>query len=201
MLFGTLSVQAQDSMYVCKGYRYLSVGLEDIDSIIFYQPQHMTPSSGYWDEAERLSTRLKVTVKTDTILVRVHLNQYEDLIEEYVKYDNDNYTPNATYIGQTGDSDAVVMKNKIHVTMDSTAPIFNAHTVPWHLFMQHGYCIPRLMSVGHSLTGDDIGSVWKDEIDREYTLGWISGNYLYMLPTVRKTEKPLTRLSMLTGCW
>ena len=135
-----------------------------------------------------VSCRLKVLLKADTILVRAHLNEAEDLIEEYVRTGNDNFTPNATFIGKREDNDQLILKNKIHVTRDGTAPIFNSRTVPWHLFMQHGYCIPQLEAKGHKLTKKDVGSIWKDEKGREYTLGRVSGNNLFMLPKIRKTD-------------
>lgn len=140
--------------------------------------------------ADRISNPscLRVVLKADTLLIRVSLNEQEDLIEEYVKTGNDNFTPNATYIGKKEEDDINLLKNKIHITRDGTAPIFNSHTVPWHLFMQHGYCIPKLESKGHRLTKVNVGSVWKDERGREYTLGWISGDDLFMLPKICTTN-------------
>jgi len=135
----------------------------------------------------RASCRLKVVVKKDTILIRSQLNNHEDIIQEYVRTGNDNYTPNATYIGKKNAEVKELLRNKIHVTRDGTSPIFNSHTAPWHLFMQHGYCIPKLEAKDHQLTKDDIGSRWKDEKNREYVLGRIAGDYLYMLPKIRAT--------------
>ena len=135
-----------------------------------------------------VSCRLKVVLKSDTIYIRTHLNESEDIISEYVKTGNDNYTPNATYLGWQGDDDKKLLKNKVHITRDGTAAICNSYTAPWHLFMQHGYCIPQLEAKGHQLTKKDIGSIWRDEQGREYTLGHISKDYLFMLPRIRKTE-------------
>lgn len=134
------------------------------------------------------SNTLKVTLKKDTVLVRGHLNETEDVIKEYVRTGNDNYTPNVTYVCQKDDNDELLSKDKIHVTRDGTAPIFNSRTVPWHLYMQHGYCIPKLTAKNHQLTRADVGSFWKDERGREYQLGKISGNHLYMLPKIRETN-------------
>ena len=130
---------------------------------------------------------LKVVLKKDTVLIRSQLNNHEDLIQEYVRTGNDNYTPNATFIGERSEGVKKILKNKIHITRDGTAPIANSRTVPWHLFMQHGYCIPRLEAKDHRLTKNDIGSLWKDEKNREYVLGGITGDYLYMLPKIRAT--------------
>ncbi len=137
-----------------------------------------------WDD----QCRLRVFFTKDTILVRAHLNEYEDLIEEYVRFANDNYTPDATYIGRRMDNNQSIMRNRIHRTHDSTASIANSKSAPWHLFMQHGYCIPKLTAKEHQLTKADIGSLWKDERGREYTLGKISGNHLLMLPKIRETN-------------
>lgn len=139
------------------------------------------------EEKTEVSCRIKVVLKKDTILLRVHLNENEDLLEEYVRTGNDNYTPNATYIGRNTDQDEIILMNKVHITRDGTAPIFNSRTVPWHLFMQHGYCIPKLEAKGHRLTKEDVGSIWKDERGREYTIERVSGDYLYMLPKIRTT--------------
>lgn len=134
-----------------------------------------------------VSGRLKVVLKKDTIYIRLHLNENEDLLEEYVRTGNDNYTPNATYIGDKNEDEKVLKKDKIHITRDGTAAIANSRTTPWHLFMQHGYCIPKLEAKDHRLTKDDIGSLWMDEKSREYVLGRITGDYLYMLPKIRAT--------------
>ncbi len=136
----------------------------------------------------QFSNSMKVVMKKDLIYIRVHLNDNEDLIKEYVRTSNDNYTPNATYIGRNTDQDETIINNKIHETRDGTAPIFNARTTPWHLFMQHGYCIPKLEVKWHQLTMEDIGSLWKDERGREYILGQISGSDLLMLPIIRETS-------------
>lgn len=135
-----------------------------------------------------ISCRLKVVLTADTLLVRTHLNEGEDLIEEYVRTGNDNFTPNATFICKRDDDEKVILNNKIHITRDSTSPISNSHTVPWHLFMQHGYCIPKLTAKEHQLTKADVGSLWEDEKGREFQLGKITGNHLSMLPKIRETN-------------
>ena len=132
--------------------------------------------------------KLRVSIKKDTVQVRFHFNEHEDLIKMYVRNGNDSYTPETTYIGKNTEQDEVIMKTPIHYIHDSTAPIFNSQTLPWHLFMQHGYCIPKLEAKGHQLTNKDIGSTWRDEQGREYTLGRIRKDDLFMLPRIRETE-------------
>lgn len=90
----------------------------------------------------RASCRLKVVVKKDTILIRSQLNNHEDIIQEYVRTGNDNYTPNATYIGKKNDEVKELLRNKIHVTRDGTSPIFNSYSpmalvhATWILYSQ-----------------------------------------------------------------
>lgn len=152
--------------------------------IIFFLSLGLSACSA--KSSDEVSHRLKVTLKKDTVLVRVHFNQHEDLIEEFVRCGNDNYTPEATYMGLKIEDDATIMRNMIHRLHDSTGPLINSQA-PWHLFMQHGYCIPVLTAGNHRLSKADIGSEWKDENGRVYSIGKIKGTDLYLLPKIRKS--------------
>lgn len=132
---------------------------------------------------------MKVTKTDKHIYVRTALNQGEDIITDYILYDNNNYTWNATYIGRKELTDEIILSNMIHRMGDSTGPLFISDPAPWHLWAQHGYCIPFVTAM-HSLTSDDIGSLWKDQLEREYKIGKISGDNIYLLPTIRATEYP-----------
>lgn len=130
---------------------------------------------------------MKVTKTDRHIYVRTALNHSEDVITDYYLYDNNNYTWSATYLGSKETTDEIILNNKIHGMGDSTGPLFITDPAPWHLWAQHGYCIPTV-DADHLLTLDDIGSTWRDQRDREYKIGKIDGNRLYLLPIIRETE-------------
>lgn len=127
---------------------------------------------------------MKVTKAGTTIYVRTALNSDEDIITSYIQTDNGNYTWGNTYLGSKNLSDSGIMSNMIHQMGDSTAPLFITDPAPWHLWMQHGYCVPTITAT-NSLTAADIGSTWKDQSNREYKIGSVSGNLITLLPTVR----------------
>ena len=130
---------------------------------------------------------MKVRKINNHIYVRTALNQNEDIITDYLLFDNNNYTWNATYLGSKDATDEVILTNMIHYLFDSTGPLFITDPAPWHLWAQHGYCIPTI-TASHSLTSDDIGSVWEDQLGRQYNIGNISGNTIYLLPFIKETE-------------
>ncbi len=127
---------------------------------------------------------MKVTKAGTTIYVRTALNSDEDIITSYIQTDNGNYTWGNTYLGSKNLSDSGIMSNMIHQMGDSTAPLFITDPAPWHLWMQHGYCVPTITAT-NSLTAADIGSTWKDQNNREYKIGSVSGNLITLLPMVR----------------
>ena len=129
---------------------------------------------------------MKVTKTNNHIYVRTALNNKEDIITDYLLFDNNNYTWNATYLGGKESTDEIILTNMIHRMGDCTGPLFITDPAPWHLWAQHGYCIPTV-DAEHTLTLDDIGSVWKDQRDREYKIGAISGNRIFLLPIIRET--------------
>lgn len=129
---------------------------------------------------------MKVTKTDNHIFVRTALNNKEDIITDYLLWDNNNYTWNATYLGNKESTDEIILNNMIHRMGDSTGPLCITDPAPWHLWAQHGYCIPTV-DAEHTLTSDDIGSVWKDQRDREYRIGAINGNRIFLLPTIRET--------------
>ena len=130
---------------------------------------------------------MKVTKTNSHIYVRTKLNDKEDIIISYVINGNNAFTWEAAYLGSRESSDEIILNNMIHWFGDSTGPLCITDPAPWHLWAQHGYRIPSVYA-DHALTTDDIGSIWKDQRNREYKIGAIDGRIIYLLPIIRKTE-------------
>lgn len=130
----------------------------------------------------------KVVITNSYILVRNHLNSTEDIITEYRIGGNNQCTWFATYLGLTTEDDSVILTKKIQVLGDSTGPLAITTYAPYAMWAQHGYCIPRVTVSSQTLDNTDIGSQWKDQLDREYTVGKVEDNYIFLLPKVRATE-------------
>ena len=130
---------------------------------------------------------MKVTKTNNHIYVRTALNKKEDIITDYLLWENHNYTWNATCLGSNETTDEIILSNIIHRMGDSTGPLFITDPAPWHLWAQHGYCIPTV-DAEHTLSSDDIGTIWKDQRNREYKIGKIEDNRIYLLPIVRETK-------------
>ena len=130
---------------------------------------------------------MKVTKTNNHIYVRTALNKKEDIITDYLLWENHNYTWNATCLGSNVTTDEIILSNIIHRMGDSTGPLFITDPAPWHLWAQPGYCIPTV-DAEHTLSSDDIGTIWKDQRNREYKIGKIEDNRIYLLPIVRETK-------------
>lgn len=141
-------------------------------------------------EIERLSgaSKTKVVVSSGTILVRNHLNSTEDIITKYQVGENNQYTWVATYLGNQSDSDEVILTRMIQELGDTTGAFAVSSDAPWHMWVQHGYCIPYVTVNSQTLTSEDVESMWKDQLDREYTIGKIEGNNIYLIPVVLPTD-------------
>lgn len=133
---------------------------------------------------------MKITKTSSYINMRTPFSDTEDFIMRYRIELNNNYTWNSTYIGSKNATDEeIIAGGTIQSMGDSTGPLACHGYAPWAMWAQHGYCIPYI-SATHSLTSDDIGSKWKDQRNREYSIGMISGSNIYLLPTIRETEFP-----------
>lgn len=125
------------------------------------------------------------------IYARTALNDTQDIVVDYYLWDNNNYTWNNTYIGAKDNSlDDMLEAGYVHQMGDSTGAFGITDPAPWHLWAQHGYCIPVLNVASHALTSDDIGSVWRDQRDRRYTIGNFDVTHIYLLPEIYETEFP-----------
>lgn len=130
-----------------------------------------------------MGSSMKVTISGSNIFVRTSLDDSNDIIIKFIGSLNGNMTPIETYMGSKDSDDATVMQNVIHTWADSTAPF---RSVPqfWHLFAQHGIPVPLAVITDNPLTASDVGAVWKDQEEREFTIGKIDGNNVYLIPKV-----------------
>lgn len=124
---------------------------------------------------------MKVAIQGDNISIRTALNIEQDLIIKFGKDSNGNISPKTTLIGNTDDYDAEFVE--IHKWSDSTMPL---RSVPqfWHLYAAHGIPIPLVTVTDNPLTSDDVGSWWQDQENRQYQVGKVLGNKIYLIPRV-----------------
>ena len=130
-----------------------------------------------------IGKRMKVFfIGTDTY-IRTSYDSTHDLIYQFVEKPNGNIAPSATYYGLKSSTDNEILSNVIHNWSDSTAPM---RQVPqyWHLFAQHGIPIPMATITSNPLTSADVGAWWKDQNNRQYQIGKVDGNSVYLIPRV-----------------
>lgn len=131
----------------------------------------------------------------DLFYVRTAYNKAKtkDIILVYYTNNNGLISPRSAYVGPRELEDSALMTSAYLVTThsDSTAPLFNS-SVYWHLFAQHGYPIPYIPN-SNGMTADDIGAVWKDQLERQYTIGNVTSASIYLLPVITGTEGSYTR--------
>lgn len=116
--------------------------------------------------------------------VRTPYNKTKDIILLYYTNLNGLISPKAAYVGPNSLTDSALMASSYLVSShsDSTAPLFNS-SLYWHLFAQHGYVIPYVANtVG--MTSVDVGTTWKDQLDRQYKIGNVTSSYIYLLPVI-----------------
>ena len=116
--------------------------------------------------------------------IRTRYNATKDIILVHRLNDNGLITFAYTYIGAKTLTDAQLMTSTYLVSAhtDSTAPLLFVKQY-WHLFAQHGYPVPTIAN-STGLTNDDIGSTWKDQLDRQYTIGKVTTDTIWLLPVI-----------------
>ena len=128
-------------------------------------------------------------VDSDLFYIRTKYNKDKDIILLYRTNTNTLISSGYTYIGNNklSDKEIMISSNLISTHKDSTAPLLNS-TLYWNLYAQHGYVIPTITnSVG--MTSSDIGAKWKDQINREYTIGNVTDSLIYLLPVITIGEE------------
>ena len=152
----------------------------------------MIDVSGLKDEVDSITggvKKMKVTINGNNIYVRTALDDTNDIIINFSQFENGNMRPVATFMGLHTASDSTILANRIHLWDDSTAPL---RAVPqyWHLYAQHGIPLPLATITNNPLTSDDLGSWWKDQSNRQYQIGKIIGNQVYLVPKVTQSGTP-----------
>lgn len=136
---------------------------------------------------------IETEIGANLFYVRTSFNSTKDIILLYHTNSNGLITPRVAYLGDKNLADSTLMTSTYLFSShsDSTAPLFNS-SVYWHLFAQHGYCIPRISNTVN-MTSADIGAKWKDQLNREYTIGDVNSTVIYLLPTITGSEGSYTR--------
>ena len=154
-------------------------------------PQKINVKDELNNNGDPKSKLMKVNIKglsTDEgstlFYVRSKYNANKDIIVKYWTNYNGLVSPSAAYIGSNTLSDDELQTSSYIVSdhSDSTGPLLGCD-VYWHLFAQHGYVIPKI-SNNTDLDFSDLNSRWKDQLDREYTIGNINSTYVYLLPVI-----------------
>jgi hypothetical protein len=127
----------------------------------------------------------------DLFYIRTPYNKAKtkDILLVYYTNNNGLISPKSAYVGDPSLSDTELMTSIYLVSShsDSTAQLFNS-SVYWHLFTQHGYVIPEISNtVG--MTSADVGAVWKDQLNREYTIGNVTSTIISLLPVIIRGEE------------
>lgn len=129
---------------------------------------------------------VETSKNSDLFYIRTGYNDTKDIILLYYTNLNGLISPKCAYVGDNSLSDEELMVGDYLVSShnDSTAPFFNS-SLYWHLFAQHGYVIPRISNtVG--MTSADVGAIWKDQLDRKYTIGDVTDSIVCLLPVITK---------------
>ena len=119
--------------------------------------------------------------------LRAHYNAAKDILILFYQNVNGVISPRAVYIGSKAMSDAEMMntENSVVHQGDSTGPL-SGSSAYWCLFAQHGYSVPTIANnVG--LSSDDVGTLWKDQLNRQYTIGQVTATTITLLPVIYKT--------------
>ena len=132
---------------------------------------------------------LETSNDSNLFYIRSTYNSKKDIILLYYTNGNGLVSPKASYIGENTLNDSELMTGSYLVSShsDSTAPFFNS-SIYWHLFAQHGYVIPIINNTVN-MTEGDVGAIWKDQLDRQYTIGKVTESYIYLLPVFTNTNE------------
>lgn len=126
--------------------------------------------------------------EADMFYIRFQLNDNRDIIVLYRQNYNGIISMKTVYVGDKQLTDAEMMGGTAvkFDQSDSTAPLFGAGQY-WHLFGQHGYVVPTIDNTA-KLTSSDIGSVWRDQSGRGYTVGNVTSTLITLLPVIGRDD-------------
>ena len=118
--------------------------------------------------------------------IRTKYNDEKDIILTHRVNGNSLISFKATYIGPRSLADSYLMTSTYLVSShgDSTAPIAGPSAY-YALYAQHGLYVPYIDNTT-GLTSDDVDSEWVDQLDRHFTVGKVTDNYVTLLPVIYK---------------
>ena len=141
---------------------------------------------------------MTVTIADTYFDVRSKHSDTEDILIHFAQkkntsgYNLQSTTLNKVYIGTNTLSDAQLKSSDYLISNpgDSIGAIgINSF---WFLYAQHGWTIAR-GSNGGQVDSTDVGSIWKDQNNSQFYLGYVSGSYVYWVPVCTQDEE--------TGVW
>lgn len=132
---------------------------------------------------------ITVPESSNLFYIRTSYNKTKDIILLYNTNGNGLVSPDSAYVGDKSLSDSALMSSTYLVSRhsDSTAPFLNS-SIYWHLFAKHGYVIPIINNTVN-MTERDVSAIWKDQLDRQYTIGKVTESYIYLLPVFTNTNE------------
>ena len=127
------------------------------------------------------------SIATDRFHIRAKYNAEKDILIRHYYNGNELVSFLDTFIGPNTLTDAQLATNDYLVSyhQDSTAPFFKV-TEYWHLFAQHGYPIPHIDNPG--MSSNDVGALWKDQLNREFYIGYVTTSKIYLLPKIYQSD-------------
>ena len=127
--------------------------------------------------------------ETDLFYIRTAYNEEKDIVLLYRQNANGIISPKYVYLGEKTLEDVALMTNDYLIVnqRDSTAPLYGL-TAYWCLFGQHGYVVP-IINNNVGLTTKDVGSLWTDQLGRQYTIGNVTTSRITLLPVIYKISE------------
>ena len=112
---------------------------------------------------ETIQKESKLVINSDgSFYIRSKFNEEKDIIISHYINGNNILSFYCTWLGPNNLTDEQLKSDTYVISLhaDSTNPLQNMD-VYWHLFAQHGYCVPFVEN-SVSLTDADVNSIWKD---------------------------------------
>lgn len=141
---------------------------------------------------------MKVTIADTYFDVRSKHSETEDILIHFAQMNNtanknlQSTTLNTVYIGPKGLPDAQLKTSSYLISTPSDSIGAIGVNSFWYLYAQHGWTIAR-GSNGGQVDSTDVGSIWKDQSNRQFYLGYVTGSYVYWVPVCTQDEE--------TGVW
>ncbi len=141
---------------------------------------------------------MTVTIADTYFDVRSKHSDTEDILIHFAQKNNSSgynlqsTTLDTVYIGTNTLSDAQLKSSDYLISNPSDSIGAIGINSFWFLYAQHGWTIAR-GSNGGQVDSTDVGSIWKDQNNRQFYLGYVSGSYVFWVPVCTQDEE--------TGVW